>query len=157
MRQVRIGDITIDAVIEREGPWRRPQDFFPAYDEAVFKHHLPSMEPEVFDLGVGMMVITYQTFVVRTPREFQTQFVTWIAAYLAGFYIVFLVWRWSGFRGDFAILPAGEVEPTRTVHIAFTATRDGGTLTLVTSGTTYTLKKAAANPLARPANPLSHP
>jgi hypothetical protein len=23
MRQIRIGDITIDAVIEREGPWRR--------------------------------------------------------------------------------------------------------------------------------------
>jgi glyoxylase-like metal-dependent hydrolase (beta-lactamase superfamily II) len=68
MRQVRIGDITIDAVIEREGPWRRPQDFFPAYDEAVFKHHLPSMEPEVFDAALGMIVITYQTFVVRTPR-----------------------------------------------------------------------------------------
>jgi hypothetical protein len=68
MRQVRIGDITIDAVIEREGPWRRPQDFFPAYDDATFKHHLPTMEPEVFDPALGMMVITYQTFVVRTPR-----------------------------------------------------------------------------------------
>ena len=68
MRQVRIGDITIDAVIEREGPWRRPQDFFPAYDEAVFKRHLPTMAPEVFDQALGMMVITYQTFVVRTPR-----------------------------------------------------------------------------------------
>ena len=68
MKQIRIGDITIDAVIEREGPWRRPQDFFPAYDEAVFKHHLPRMEPEVFDAALGMMVITYQTFVVRTPR-----------------------------------------------------------------------------------------
>ena len=49
MRQIRIGDVTIDAVIEREGPWRRPQDFFPAYDEATFKRHLPVMEPEVFD------------------------------------------------------------------------------------------------------------
>jgi cell division protein FtsW (lipid II flippase)/cell division protein FtsI/penicillin-binding protein 2 len=45
-------------------------------------------------------------FVVRTPREYQTQFLIWIAAYLAGFYAVFLVWRWSAFRGDFAILPA---------------------------------------------------
>ena len=26
------------------------------------------MEPEVFDSALGMMVITYQTFVVRTPR-----------------------------------------------------------------------------------------
>ena len=68
MKQLRIGDITIDAVIEREGPWRRPQDFFPAYDDAVFKHHLATMEPEVFDTALGMMVITYQTFVVRTPR-----------------------------------------------------------------------------------------
>ena len=64
MKQLRIGDITIDAVIEREGPWRRPQDFFPAYDDAVFKHHLPGMEPEVYDSALGMMVITYQTFVV---------------------------------------------------------------------------------------------
>ena len=64
-----IGDITIDAVIEREGPWRRPQDFFPAYDAAVFRNHLPSMEPEVFDSALGMIVITYQTFVVRTPHH----------------------------------------------------------------------------------------
>src|SRR3981189_3102937 len=48
MKQIRIGDITIDAVIEREGPWRRPQDFFPAYEEAGLKHHLPSMDPEGF-------------------------------------------------------------------------------------------------------------
>src|SRR4030081_251180 len=69
MRHLRIGEITIDAVIEREGPWRRPQGFFPAwYAEAVFKRHLPSMEPEVFDAALGMIVITYQTFVVRTPR-----------------------------------------------------------------------------------------
>jgi hypothetical protein len=68
MRQVKIGDITIDAVIEREGPWRRPGDFFPGYDEAIFKRHLPTMEPEVFDQALGMMVITYQTFVVRTPH-----------------------------------------------------------------------------------------
>jgi cell division protein FtsI/penicillin-binding protein 2/cell division protein FtsW (lipid II flippase) len=44
--------------------------------------------------------------VVRTPSEFQTQFLIWIAAYLAAFYVVFLVWRWSAFRGDFSILPA---------------------------------------------------
>src|ERR1700754_414590 len=62
MKQLRIGDVTIDAVIEREGPWRRPQDFFPAYDEAVFMHHLKTMEPEFFDAASGLMVNTYQTF-----------------------------------------------------------------------------------------------
>src|SRR3546814_9777587 len=69
MRQIRIGDVTIDAVIERDGPWRRPEDFFPAFDRATFERHLPSMEPEVFDPATGKMVMTYQPFVVRTPRH----------------------------------------------------------------------------------------
>ena len=46
MKQLRIGDITIDAVIEREGPWRRPRDFFPAYDEAVFDIIAAELEPK---------------------------------------------------------------------------------------------------------------
>jgi cell division protein FtsW (lipid II flippase)/cell division protein FtsI/penicillin-binding protein 2 len=45
-------------------------------------------------------------FVVRTPAEFQQQFLIWIALYLAAFHAVFLIWRWSALRGDFAILPA---------------------------------------------------
>jgi len=45
-------------------------------------------------------------FVVRTPSDFQNQFLIWTGLYLASFYIVFLVWRWSGFRGDFSLLPA---------------------------------------------------
>ena len=45
-------------------------------------------------------------FAVRTPKKFQTQFLIWIAVYLAAFHIVFLIWRWSAFRGDFALLPA---------------------------------------------------
>ncbi|MGZ0189196.1 MAG: MBL fold metallo-hydrolase [Alphaproteobacteria bacterium] len=69
MRQIQIGDIKIDAVIERDGPWRRPIDFFPSYDEAVFNKHLPTMEPEVFDAEAGLIVMTYQTFVVRTPHH----------------------------------------------------------------------------------------
>jgi cell division protein FtsI/penicillin-binding protein 2/cell division protein FtsW (lipid II flippase) len=44
--------------------------------------------------------------VVRTPDEYRTQFLAWIAVYFAGFYAVFLVWRWSGLRGDFSMLPA---------------------------------------------------
>ena len=45
-------------------------------------------------------------FVARTPREYQMQFLEWTGAYFAGFLIVFLVWRWSAFRGDFTLLPA---------------------------------------------------
>lgn len=45
-------------------------------------------------------------FVVRTPAEFQTQFLLWTGIYLAGFYLVFFIWRWSGLRGDFSLVPA---------------------------------------------------
>lgn len=69
MRQIRIGDVTIDAVIERDGPWRKPEDFFPGFDKATFDGHIPSMEPEVYDKALGMLVMTYQTFVVRTPKS----------------------------------------------------------------------------------------
>lgn len=69
MRQIKIGDVTIDAVIERDGPWRKPKDFFPAFDAAKFDAHLPHLEPEVFDPATGMIVMTYQTFVVRSPKH----------------------------------------------------------------------------------------
>jgi cell division protein FtsI/penicillin-binding protein 2/cell division protein FtsW (lipid II flippase) len=58
-------------------------------------------------LHLGMPVAKLKPgFIVRTPAEFQMQFLIWIALYLAAFHVVFLIWRWSALRGDFAILPA---------------------------------------------------
>jgi cell division protein FtsW (lipid II flippase)/cell division protein FtsI/penicillin-binding protein 2 len=45
-------------------------------------------------------------FLVRTPAEFRKEFAGWTALYLASFYFVFVLWRWRGFQGDTAILPA---------------------------------------------------
>jgi glyoxylase-like metal-dependent hydrolase (beta-lactamase superfamily II) len=42
---------------------------FPAYDPILGKHHLSELDPEVFDFASGKMVITYQTYVVRTPKH----------------------------------------------------------------------------------------
>ena len=69
MRTLNIGDVTITSVIERDGPWRRPEDMFPAYDPELGRKHLAELDPFVFDVGSGRMVITYQTFVVRTPKR----------------------------------------------------------------------------------------
>lgn len=69
MRQLQIGDVTITSLVERDGPWRKPEAMFPAYDPAIAAGHFKTMEPEVFDHASGRMVITYQTFVVRTPRH----------------------------------------------------------------------------------------
>ena len=69
MRRTTIGDVTIDSIIERDGPWRRPGDMFPAYDAEIGRRHLAEMEPFVYEPATDRMVITYQSFVVRTPRH----------------------------------------------------------------------------------------
>ena len=69
MQTLAIGDVTITSIIERDGPWRTPQDMFPAYDPIVGRQHLAELDPAVFDPTSGKIVITYQTFVVRTPKH----------------------------------------------------------------------------------------
>ena len=69
MRGLAIGDVTVTSIVERDGPWRRPEDMFPDYDPELGKRHIAELEPGVFDQASGKMVITYQTFVVRTPRH----------------------------------------------------------------------------------------
>ncbi len=69
MQTLKIGDVTITSIIERDGPWRKPEDMFPAYDPAAGKRYLAELDPVVFDPASGKMVITYQTFVVRTPKH----------------------------------------------------------------------------------------
>jgi hypothetical protein len=69
MQTLTIGDVTITSIIERDGPRRRPEDMFPNYDADIGKRHLAEFHPVVFDAASGQMVITYQTFIVRTPRH----------------------------------------------------------------------------------------
>jgi glyoxylase-like metal-dependent hydrolase (beta-lactamase superfamily II) len=69
MHMLKIGDVTITSIVERDGPWRRPEDMFPAYDLEVGRRHLATLDPFVFDVASGRMVITYQTFAVRTPKR----------------------------------------------------------------------------------------
>jgi len=69
MKKLTIGDVSITSIIERDGPWRRPEDMFPAYNADIGRRHLAELDPEVFDAASGKMVITYQTYVVRTPKH----------------------------------------------------------------------------------------
>ena len=43
MRTLKIGDVTITSIIERDGPWRRPEDMFPAYDADIGRRHLAEL------------------------------------------------------------------------------------------------------------------
>ena len=69
MKTLKVGEITITSLIERDGPWRTPETMFPAYDPEIGRRHLADLDPIVFDPAGGRMVITYQTFLVRTPRH----------------------------------------------------------------------------------------
>src|SRR5438552_1889047 len=69
MQTLKVGDVTITSIIERDGPWRKPEDMFPAYDADIGRKHIAGLDAEVFDVASGRMVITYQTFVVRTPKH----------------------------------------------------------------------------------------
>jgi glyoxylase-like metal-dependent hydrolase (beta-lactamase superfamily II) len=69
METLTIGDVTITSIVERDGPWRTPEVMFPAYDPELGRRHLSEMDPVVFDEASGKMVITYQTFLVRTPKH----------------------------------------------------------------------------------------
>ena len=48
MRTLKIGDVTITSIIERDGPWRQPEDMFPAYDPDLGRRYLADMDPEVY-------------------------------------------------------------------------------------------------------------
>ena len=69
MKTLKVGDVTISSIIERAGPWRKPVDMFPSYDHEVAKQHLATLDPVCFDPASGLMTITYQTFVVKTPKH----------------------------------------------------------------------------------------
>src|SRR6266404_772012 len=67
--QLRIGNVIVDSIIERDGPWRLPADLFPAYDPETARPHFAEMDDFGFDPQSGRIVITYQTFVLRTPHH----------------------------------------------------------------------------------------
>ena len=69
MNKLAIGDVAITSIIERDGPWRTPEEMFPKYDPEIGRRHLAELDREMFDPASGKMVITYQTYVVRTPKH----------------------------------------------------------------------------------------
>lgn len=71
MRQLVIGDVTITSIVERDGPWRTAEEMFPKAAAApeLLAEHLTTVPQETYDAATGRLVITYQTFVVRTPHH----------------------------------------------------------------------------------------
>ncbi len=69
MKPIAIGDIRVSSIIERAGPWRHPKDYFPDIDPALVRARIGELEPFVYDREQDKLIITYQTFVVRTRHH----------------------------------------------------------------------------------------
>jgi glyoxylase-like metal-dependent hydrolase (beta-lactamase superfamily II) len=69
MKPLALGDVTVTSVVERDGPWRPPEIMYPTCDKETALAHLKTMAPYVYDAAQNMLVITYQTYVVRTPHH----------------------------------------------------------------------------------------
>jgi glyoxylase-like metal-dependent hydrolase (beta-lactamase superfamily II) len=69
MREIRVGDVSITGIVERDGPWRPINNMLPTADVTLAKKYLSEMDPVVYDPVSEKLIITYQTFVVRTPKH----------------------------------------------------------------------------------------
>jgi glyoxylase-like metal-dependent hydrolase (beta-lactamase superfamily II) len=61
-----VGDVRVSAIVERAGPWRTPEVNFPDADPAALARVLELVPAFTYDRAANMLMITYQTFVLRT-------------------------------------------------------------------------------------------
>jgi len=65
---LRIGEITIDRIIEQEGPFLPALDLLPALTPALLEENRHWLEPDALD-AAGILRLCFQSFVVRTPHH----------------------------------------------------------------------------------------
>jgi glyoxylase-like metal-dependent hydrolase (beta-lactamase superfamily II) len=68
MFDLRIGNVTISSIMEHPGIVFVPQEFFLSYDKETGDRHRAALDPVMFDQD-GNMMLTIQSFVVRTPKH----------------------------------------------------------------------------------------
>ncbi|RVT97638.1 MBL fold metallo-hydrolase [Rhodovarius crocodyli] len=69
MKRLQVGDVSITSIIERDGPWRVAETMFPGAPPGAVNALLPQMDPRTWEASTNKMVITYQSFVLRTPHH----------------------------------------------------------------------------------------
>jgi glyoxylase-like metal-dependent hydrolase (beta-lactamase superfamily II) len=65
----RVGDVTVTRIVEREGPWHDPCTMFPRATPAKVAEHRASLPDFAFDAATGMINLTFQSLLLRTPRH----------------------------------------------------------------------------------------
>lgn len=68
MTQWKLGTITIDRVVECEMPQFAPAALLPDVTDDVIDRHRDWLQPYMLDPRTGYLVMSWHTFVIRTPR-----------------------------------------------------------------------------------------
>ncbi len=68
MKPVKVGDVRVSSIVERDGPWRAPNTMYPTATPAQLAEVMSLVPDFTYDRAKDLLVIAYQTFVVRTPR-----------------------------------------------------------------------------------------
>jgi glyoxylase-like metal-dependent hydrolase (beta-lactamase superfamily II) len=65
---IRVGDFHVGRAVEHEGPFVRPQDFFPDWEPSVLEETRDWTGP-LIDPASGLMSMSFHAFVLRTGRH----------------------------------------------------------------------------------------
>jgi len=68
MKPITVGDVRVASIVERDGPWRAPSIMFPGATPGDLERVMALVPDFSYDRAKDLLVITYQTFVLRTPR-----------------------------------------------------------------------------------------
>jgi glyoxylase-like metal-dependent hydrolase (beta-lactamase superfamily II) len=69
MQTKRLGDIEISTIAEYTGSYRDPLDMFPDATAELVDHHRGWLEPGCIDPDNGMLILAFQSYLVRTGRH----------------------------------------------------------------------------------------
>jgi glyoxylase-like metal-dependent hydrolase (beta-lactamase superfamily II) len=66
---IALDDITIHPVVEVEGPFFDPFEFFPKLTKELLEENRSWLEPRCLDPKTGKMILCVQSFVIKTPHH----------------------------------------------------------------------------------------
>jgi len=69
MTSWKLGDISIDRVMEFQEPVFTPSAMYPAATPAAVEAHQAWLDPRLLDPASGLLVLSFHSFVIRTPRR----------------------------------------------------------------------------------------
>ena len=66
---LRLGDTTVQSIVEQEGPFFDLRPFFPDLTDAMVEENLPWLVPHYIEPGTNKVILRIQSYLVRTPHH----------------------------------------------------------------------------------------